>query len=433
MQRLEKKNVDSSSLAIAVIGLGYTGLPLAMALSAHFKVIGYDSNADRVQSLKNGIDQNGETDLSRIHATALHFTDQVNEMKPANIFIVAVPTPITAQQKPDLQPLAAAMQLVGSLLKKGDCVVLESTVYPGCTEEYCVPILEKKSGLKLQHDFTVGYSPERINPGDTVHQLNSVVKLVAASDQQTLALLSSMYEKVTNAGIYPCASIPIAEAAKLTENIQRDVNIALMNELSTVYQQMGIETAAVWEAASTKWNFLPFRPGLAGGHCISVDPYYLLEAASKKDIPSPLVALARQVNENMVAVVSKKVLSYLADQCVAGQTPSILIMGISFKADVSDIRNAKALQLAKSCARAGVQVDIYDPIAAATTFEETNVMRLTSQPQKKYELIVVAVGHRVFKELGEDYFCNISQSTAMVVDLTGYFRSIIKRRKYWSI
>jgi UDP-N-acetyl-D-galactosamine dehydrogenase len=430
---LENKNVENASMVIAVIGLGYTGLPLALALSAHSKVIGYDSNDLRVRSLQKGIDHNRENDLSAINASKLVFTTQVHTLKAAEVFIVAVPTPINDKREPDLQPLSDAMHLVGALLKKGDCVVLESTVYPGCTEEYCVPILEKISGLKLLHDFTVGYSPERINPGDTTHQLNNVVKLVAASDPLTAELLCKIYQKITRAGVHLCASIPIAEAAKLTENIQRDVNIALMNELSTVYQQMGIEPAAVWEAASTKWNFLPFRPGLAGGHCISVDPYYLLDSATKKGISVPLVNLSREVNENMVTVVGNQILSMLADKKVTGETTSILMMGISFKADVSDIRNAKPIQLAQFCVRAGVQVDLYDPIAVTNTIEETNALRVVNHPQKKYDLVVIAVAHRAFKELEEDYFCSISQSTATVVDLTGYFRSIIKRRKYWSI
>jgi len=428
-QIIKWKDQDS----IAVIGLGYTGLPLLLELAQHYSVIGYDKDANRVTDLQNGIDVNREADLSVITKKRILFTSTPDDIATARLFIITVPTPVDSFKKPDLRPLEDALHNVGQCLKKGDCVVIESTVYPGCTEEFCAPLLEKNAGLKWGVDFAMGYSPERINPGDRQHQLRNVVKLVAASDEATCKWLSSIYASITVAGVYSCSSIKVAEAAKLTENIQRDVNIALLNELSHVYQQLGIAPAEIWDAASTKWNFLPFRPGLAGGHCISVDPYYLLNKAAVHGISSPLVSLSREINEQMVERVFNQIKDHLLACNKSMATSSILIMGISFKPNVVDTRNAKAIELAMRCSEQGLNVEVYDPVVAPKRSTAVAQLSLIDTPVKKYDIILMAVGHQVFKELEEDYFCNHLTPDGLMIDLSGYFRTIIKRINYLSI
>lgn len=419
--------------SIAVIGLGYTGLPLALRLAEQFNVIGFDNDPVRVQQLQQGYDSNQEIELHLPANLLPIFTNDPSQLANPSVYIIAVPTPVDSANLPDLHFLKKAVEQVGQFLKLGDCVIVESTVYPGCTEVYCVPILETVSGLKLGKDFSIGYSPERINPGDAVHHIGAVVKLVAASDSSALEFMTQLYQHVTAAGVHACESIRVAEAAKLTENIQRDVNIALLNELSGVYEKLGINPGAVWEAASTKWNFLPFRPGLAGGHCISVDPYYLLDQIKPMGIKAPIVEEARRVNEGMVNRVMTHVLRHLETVKDEKNNKRVLIMGASFKPNVKDVRNSKPVELAKLLMQNNVEVELIDPLVDTQQLERVAGLTLTSQIKGRYQVIIVAVNHTAYKELGESYFCNSTFETALVIDLTGAFKGVIHNRKYWTI
>ena len=419
--------------AVAVIGLGYTGLPLALALASKFKVIGYDKDFRTVTSLQSGIDPRGEVLPPLLKSGSVHFTDDETFLAQAVFFIIAVPTPVDHLHDPDLSLLEQAMQLTGRNLKRGDCVVLESTVYPGCTEEFCVPLLEKVSGMTLNIDFAIGYSPERINPGDKEHRLETVVKLIAGSDENALNLIQAVYQSVAPAGLHRCSSIKVAEAAKMTENIQRDVNIALMNELAQVYSTMNIDTAAIWEAASTKWNFLPFRPGLAGGHCISVDPYYLLFKARQLGVEPALVASARQVNEAMVTNIEKLLLAHLEEIQKPLPEATILIMGVSFKGNVRDLRNSKVLELAGKLKQQGLAVELSDPLVEEEELKAKYGWTLTAALRNNYDIIVLGADHADYCKLGEDYFCAISGEQSLIIDLKGIFRGKIKKRKYRSL
>ena len=419
--------------SIAVIGLGYTGLPLALRLAEHFNVIGFDNDPVRVQQLQQGYDSNQEIELHLPANLLPIFTNDPSQLANPSVYIIAVPTPVDSANLPDLHFLKKAVEQVGQFLKLGDCVIVESTVYPGCTEAYCVPILETVSGLKLGKDFSIGYSPERINPGDAVHHIGAVIKLVAASDSSALDFMTQLYQHVTAAGVHACESIRVAEAAKLTENIQRDVNIALLNELSGVYEKLGINPGAVWEAASTKWNFLPFRPGLAGGHCISVDPYYLLDQIKPMGIKAPIVEEARRVNEGMVNRVMTHVLRHLETVKDEKNNKRVLIMGASFKPNVKDVRNSKPVELVKLLKQNNVEVELIDPLVDTQQLERVAGLTLTSQIKGRYQVIIVAVNHTAYKELGEGYFCNSTFETALVIDLTGAFKGVIHNRKYWTI
>jgi UDP-N-acetyl-D-galactosamine dehydrogenase len=418
--------------AIAVIGLGYTGLPLALALAGHYWVIGYDIDALKVEALERG-----EGLPEDFHAQPfynnLEFVKDPSLLTKAGFYIVTVPTPVDDQKNPDLEMLASAMRTVGKVLQKGNGVVLESTVYPGCTEEFCVPILEKVSGLRLNHDFWVGYSPERINPGDTIHHVRNVVKLIAGTSIQATETLQFVYSKIVAAGLHRCTSIKVAEAAKMTENIQRDVNISLLNELSAVYEKLGIESSQVWEAAATKWNFLPFRPGLAGGHCISVDPYYLLHRARMAQVEPKLVATARLVNEQVVERVAEKVVEHLAEVGVPLAGAKVLVKGVSFKGNVADIRNSKILEVVKLLKEQGVQVDLEDPLVNNSHLKKEVGWELSSKLSNNYEVVIVAADHSVYNNLGEDYFCGISGPQALIMDLKGMFQGKVTQRKYWSL
>ncbi|MBM3412172.1 MAG: nucleotide sugar dehydrogenase [Bacteroidetes bacterium] len=419
--------------SIAVIGLGYTGLPLALKLAEKFSVIGYDCNPIRIQQLQEGYDSNQELELNLVPELLPTFTSNQLQLTHASVYIIAVPTPVDDSHLPDLRFLKEAVEQIGKFLKKGDCVVVESTVYPGCTEEFCVPLLEKISGLQLGKDFSIGYSPERINPGDSVHHIGAVIKLVAASDPATLRLMTQLYQQVTMAGVYACASIKIAEAAKLTENIQRDVNIALLNELSAVYEKLGIDPGAVWAAAATKWNFLPFRPGLAGGHCISVDPYYLINAIQEQGGNASLVEESRRINEEMVSRIAAQVLSHIQTTIPGEDKKRVLIMGASFKPDVRDVRNSKPVELAKLLMSSNIEVELIDPLVDAQHLEKESGLGLISQPTGYYQVVIIAVNHTLFKELEESYFCNCTSDTSLVIDLTGMYRRVISNRKYWTI
>jgi UDP-N-acetyl-D-glucosamine/UDP-N-acetyl-D-galactosamine dehydrogenase len=418
--------------AIAVVGLGYTGLPLALALAEHFWVIGYDNDTTKVEALERGegLPENFSTQAFQNN---LEFIKDPSLLTKASFYIVAVPTPVDDQKNPDLEMLATAMCTVGKVLQKGNGVVLESTVYPGCTEEFCVPLLEETSSLRLSQDFWVGYSPERINPGDTQHHVRNVIKLIAGTSAEALEALHFVYSNIVAAGLHPCASIKVAEAAKMTENIQRDVNISLLNELSAVYEKLGIDPSQVWEAAATKWNFAPFRPGLAGGHCISIDPYYLLYRARMAQIEPQLVAMARLVNEQIVDRVAQKVVSHLSEVGISLREARVLVKGVSFKGNVGDIRNSKILEVVKLLKEQGVQVDLEDPLVNNSHLKKEVGWELSSQLLNNYEVVIVAADHSVYNNLGEDYFCGISGPQALIMDLKGMFQGKVTQRKYWSL
>lgn len=426
------QQLNSGETSIAVVGLGYTGLPLALALAEHFSVIGFDIDSSKVDALLD--EENLPVDfLNSSYRNNIRFVSDSSRLTAASLFIVSVPTPIDKQNNPDLGLLAVAMQQIGSVLKKGSGVVIESTVYPGCTEEFCVPLLEKASGLFLHQDFWMGYSPERINPGDGVRNVRNVIKLIAGSSADALNTLREVYSKVVVAGLHTCPSIKVAEAAKMTENIQRDVNIALLNELSAVYEKLGIDSSSVWEAAATKWNFAPFRPGLAGGHCISVDPYYLLYRAQEVGADLPLVATARLVNEEIVQRVAKKVVDFLEANGVALSTSLVLVKGVSFKGNVGDIRNSKILEVVKLLREVGIKVDLEDPLVKSTHLKEVYGWELASALKNSYDVVIIAADHAVYTNLGEDYFCTISSPEALIIDLKGMYKGKITQRKYWSL
>ena len=418
---------------IAVLGLGYTGWPLAQALSKRFQVLGYDPNEQRVSELLKGVDSTGESDNVLESSDSIHLTSSADSLRGVGCFIIAVPTPVKGHAEPDLQYLQAALLTVAAVLKRGDLVIIESTVYPGCTEEFCLPLLEKHSGLKAARDFGMGYSPERINPGDRAHTLATVTKLVAANDEQWLRVVKFIYDAISPAGVFVCSSIRVAEAAKMTENIQRDVNIALMNQLAELYELLHIPTGEVWQAAATKWNFLPFRPGLAGGHCISVDPYYLLHRARQLPFSPTLVAEARRVNESVKTRIVDRLLAHLQGAGIDKKQARILIMGITFKANVADVRNAMIAEVALELMKLGCQVDLSDPLADAGALQRQYGLSLVQQEKGDYDIIVIAADHAAYYTLNEDYFCERTRTGALIADLNGMYRNKINQRNYWTL
>lgn len=409
--------------SIAVLGLGYTGWPLALSLHEHFEVCGFDTNERRISQLQQL--------LSRSSSLSLSYSSDV--LSNCDCFIVAVPTPVTEKNEPDLRSLEAALLSVAAVLKSGALVIIESTVYPGCTEEFCLPLLEKHSGLKAGVDFGLGYSPERINPGDQVHTLTTVTKLVSAVHTPWLDVVKFIYETIVTAGVHVCASVKVAEAAKMTENIQRDVNIALMNQLSELYEHLSISTGDVWQAAATKWNFLPFRPGLAGGHCISVDPYYLLHRAKSIPFSPTLVAEARRVNEMVRTRILQRILDHLQHNAIDYAKARILIKGVTFKANVADVRNAKIVVVALDLIALGCTVDLSDPIADEVALLHEYGLCLVSKEGVEYDIVVIAADHSDYYLLEESYFCERTRQGALVVDLAGIYRNRIIQRNYWTL
>jgi UDP-N-acetyl-D-glucosamine/UDP-N-acetyl-D-galactosamine dehydrogenase len=427
-QELIQKNTS-----LAVIGLGYVGLPIALAFARKIKIIGFDINESRIKQMKQAQDPSGELSEKDFLETDITFTTQINDLKKATFFVVAVPTPIDQHSFPDLKPLLSATKTVGKVLKKGDYVVFESTVYPGCTEEDCIPILEQESGLKFNTDFKVGYSPERINPGDKQHTLENVIKVVSGCDSESLENIASVYELVVKAGVHKATSIKVAEAAKIIENTQRDLNIALMNELSVIFDKMNINTYEVLEAAGTKWNFLKFVPGLVGGHCIGVDPYYLTYKAKELGHLPEVILSGRAINDGMGAYIAKNIVQMLLKQ---GKNPSeakILIMGVTFKENVKDIRNSKVVDVIRELQSFSVQVDSVDAHAEREEFEHEYHLQMISEPQQKYDAIVVAVNHKEYINFDENYFLNLSSEKGILIDLKGVYRNKITQLKYWSL
>jgi len=418
---------------IAVIGLGYVGLPIALEFAKKASVIGFDINQERVELMKQNIDPSNELEANDFDGADIEFTADIEDLREANFFIVAVPTPIDKGNNPDLKPILGASTTVGKVLKKGDYVVYESTVYPGCTEEDCVPVLEELSGLKFCEDFKVGYSPERINPGDKVHTLKSIVKVSSGCDEESAEIIAKVYELVVEAGVHRASSIKVAEAAKIIENTQRDVNIALINELSIIFNKMNINTYEVLEAAGTKWNFLNFRPGLVGGHCIGVDPYYLTHKAEKLGYHAQIINSGRFVNDSMGGYVAKQTVKKIISTGKNIQDARVLVMGATFKENVSDIRNSRVVDTVREFKSFSVEVDVVDPHASAKEIKEEYGYDLSPEPKAKYDAVIVAVNHDEYANLSNDYFQNLLTDKGIFVDLKGIYRGKINGLTYWSL
>jgi UDP-N-acetyl-D-galactosamine dehydrogenase len=423
---------------IAVIGLGYVGLPLAVHLATYFDVVGFDQNAERIQELQSGFDRTLEVSDSQLGKTKLVYTNKPGNLADCRLMIVAVPTPIDEFRIPDLGPLRGASKTVGKHLQKGSCVVYESTVYPGATEEVCVPIIEAESGLKFGQDFTVGYSPERINPGDKVHTLDKIMKIVSGSDQATCDLLAKVYGKVVKVGIHKAGSIKVAEAAKIIENTQRDLNIALMNELAKIFDICGIDTQEVLEAAGTKWNFLPFSPGLVGGHCIGVDPYYLTFKAEALGYHPEMILAGRRINDGMGKHVAERAVKMLIGTGRRVRGARVVILGITFKEDVPDLRNTKVIDIIRELKDYGVDVLINDPLADPTEARQYYGVEL--QPLdtiKDADAVILAVMHKAYREMGLEGISRLfSHNPAPFIDVKGCFSPQDAQKlglRYWRL
>ncbi len=418
---------------LAVIGLGYVGLPIALEFARKIKVIGFDINAKRVEMMRNGIDPSQELESSAFEGCDIEFTNDLEVLKQANFFIVAVPTPVDEHNVPDLVPVQRASETIGKVIKKGDYVVFESTVYPGCTEEDCQPIIEKLSGLKNVTDFKLGYSPERINPGDKEHTLAKIVKVVSGCDAESLDVIAKVYELVVTAGVHRASSIKVAEAAKIIENTQRDLNIALMNELSIIFDKMDINTFEVLEAAGTKWNFLKFQPGLVGGHCIGVDPYYLTYKSKELGYDSQVILAGRVINDGMAGYVAKKVLQHIIQNNGNVKDAKVLVMGATFKENVSDIRNSKVADVIKELKSFSLNVDVTDPHAENDEVKHEYGFELNNKIGNDYDAVLVTVPHNAYKNFDDAYFTSITKPKALIADLKGIYRNKVKNRFYWSL
>ncbi len=418
---------------LAVIGLGYVGLPIALEFAKKIKVIGFDINADRVKMMQNKIDPSQELESAAFDNTDIEFTNDLEKLKEASFYIVAVPTPVDENNIPDLVPVQRASETIGKVIKKGDYVVYESTVYPGCTEEDCVPIIEKFSGLKMCTDYKIGYSPERINPGDKEHTITTIIKVVSGCCNESLDTIAKVYELVVKAGVHKASSIKVAEAAKIIENTQRDLNIALMNELSIIFDKMNINTFEVLEAAGTKWNFLKFQPGLVGGHCIGVDPYYLTYKSQQLGYDSQVILAGRNINDGMAGYVAKKVLQHIIKNSGNVKDAKVLVMGATFKENVSDIRNSKVADVVKELKSFSLNVDVADPHASSKELQHEYGFGLITEIAKDYDAVIVTVPHDAYKNLDDAYFASISKDKAMVADLKGTYRNTINTRTYWSL
>jgi len=415
---------------VAVLGLGYVGLPLALRFAKFFDVIGYDINKVRITELQGGIDTTEETNQVNFANSSIDFTSSENELVNANFYLVSVPTGINEQNEPDLSSLIDATQTVAKCLKKDDIVVFESTVYPGCTESICLPILEKTSGLKLGADFKLGYSPERINPGDREHAIDKVIKVISGSDNETLLELEKIYGTVLNDKLFKAASIQVAEASKILENAQRDLNIALINEMSIIFNLMDINTYDVLDAAATKWNFNKFTPGLVGGHCIGVDPYYLTYKAKLLGYESKVVQAGRLTNDEMHKHAGNKVLNFISQNRSNEKELKILILGVTFKENVKDTRNSKVINLYNYLLSSVSAIDVIDPVANAEELESNYEIKLTSEPIGQYDVIILAVPHQEFLSFSEDFFKKHLKEDGLFFDLKGIYRVKMMARNY---
>lgn len=422
-----------SETLISVTGLGYVGLPIALAFARHFPVIGFDIHAGRIEKLRRHEDPSGEVEPMAFEGASIEFSANPAFLRKANFHIVAVPTPIDAHTMPDLGPLLSATRTIGKALKPGDFVVFESTTYPACTEEECVPLLEEVSGLKMGQDFKVGFSPERINPGDKEHTLRNVIKVVSGNDETALRHISAVYSRIVEAGIYQASSIKVAEAAKIIENTQRDLNIALMNEISMICERLGINTYEVLEAAGTKWNFLRFTPGLVGGHCIGVDPYYLTYKAKALGHDPKVILAGRYTNDQMPGYVAKKTVQKMVRQGKSPADSRVLVLGVTFKEGVSDVRNSKVAELVQELMAYSLQVDVVDPLADAHALEEDYGIRKAPAPSGLYDAVIMAVAHPAIRAITRAELTSLARFPALLVDIKGIFRDRAEGFDYWSL
>lgn len=409
----------SKNTCIAIIGLGYVGLPLAAEFGKTFPTIGFDINKRRIDELRNGLDMTLETNSGELEAAVrLTFTTDIEDLRRAKVYIVTVPTPVDTHKNPDLTPLRLASETVGKVIKKGDIVVYESTVYPGATEEYCVPVIERVSGLRFNQDFFAGYSPERINPGDKDHRLTSITKVTSGSTPETAAFIDAMYGSIITAGTHMASSIKVAEAAKVIENTQRDLNIALMNELAIIFRKMGIDTEEVLKAAGTKWNFLPFRPGLVGGHCIGVDPYYLTHKAEALGYHPQVILAGRRINDNMSGYIVGQLIKQMIRRRIQVENASVLVMGLTFKENCPDLRNTKVVDSINKLKDYNMKVDVYDPwVSPEGAQHEYGITPVRAPEPGAYDAIVIAVAHREFKEMGIDGLRRFGKEKHVLFDL----------------
>jgi UDP-N-acetyl-D-glucosamine/UDP-N-acetyl-D-galactosamine dehydrogenase len=402
---------------IGIIGLGYVGLPLAVEFGKVLDVVGFDINQERIEELKKGYDRTREVETDELRSSAkLRYSFNLQDLKDSTYYIVTVPTPIDEFKNPDLRPLQGASKTVGQVLKKGDIVIYESTVYPGCTEEICVPILARTSGLTFNKDFFCGYSPERINPGDKLHRVSTIKKVTSGSTPEVAEKVDQLYKKIIKAGTHKASSLKVAEAAKVIENSQRDVNIAFVNELALIFERIGIDTHEVLEAAGTKWNFLPFKPGLVGGHCIGVDPYYLTHKAESLGYHSEVILSGRRINDNMGIHIANAVIKLMARHELPIYKADVLILGITFKENCPDIRNSRVVDVIRELQSFGTNIDIYDPEADASEVNHEYGLTLTETLTKRYHAIVLAVGHKVFNSLDWD---SVKTDKTVVYDVKG--------------
>jgi UDP-N-acetyl-D-galactosamine dehydrogenase len=410
-------------IKISIIGMGYVGLPLAVSFAKNNEVIGFDLNKKRINDLKKGLDETFEISKSSIlHSKKLTFSTNLNDLKKSNCYIITVPTPIDRFKNPDFSFLISASNLVGSILKKQDIIIYESTVYPGATEEICVPALEKKSSLKYNKDFFVGYSPERINPGDKKHTVENIIKVTSGSNKVTANFVDKLYSSIVKVGTYKASSIKVAEAAKVIENTQRDINIALINELSLIFSRLNIDTEEVLKAAGTKWNFLPFRPGLVGGHCIGVDPYYLTYKSEKMGYKPKIILSGRQLNDNMSKYLVKKLTSKMKKNKIKIKNSKILIMGLTFKENCPDTRNSKIFDLVKQLKEYKINVSVFDPWVNQKKLSTIDNIKLIKKPKKNnYDCVILAVAHNIFEKIGIDKIKKLTKKKHIIYDLKYMF------------
>ncbi len=418
---------------LAVLGLGYVGLPIALEFASKIEVIGFDINEERLDKMRKGIDPSGELSAEQFKNKSIEFTSSLDKLKEASFFIVTVPTPIDEHNLPDLKPLLSATKSIGKVLKKGDYVVYESTVYPGCTEEDCLPILEELSGLKCKTDFKIGYSPERINPGDTEHTITKILKVVSGCDEEALNEISETYQIIVKAGVHRASSIRVAEAAKIIENTQRDVNIALMNELSIIFNKMGINTYDVLEAAGTKWNFIRFQPGLVGGHCIGVDPYYLTYKAQELGYHAQVINSGRYVNDSMGFYVAKQTVKKIIALGKDVSKSKVLVLGATFKENVEDIRNSKVADVVKELISYGVTVEVSDPRANSSELKHEYGFELTKNIGNDYDAVIIAVNHSEYKNFDETWFSKVLGKDGLIIDIKGIYKGKFSKTHYWSL
>jgi len=409
----------NASDKIGVIGLGYVGLPLATEFGKIQPTVGFDIHSERISDLKNGVDRTLEVSKTEMSdSTHLFYTDNAEDLTGCKVFIVTVPTPINHFRQPDLEPLIQASKTIGSVLQKGSVVIYESTVYPGATEEVCVPLLEQESGLNFNEDFFAGYSPERINPGDKTHRINNIIKVTSGSTPEVAQAVDQLYQTIITAGTHRASSIKVAEAAKVIENTQRDLNIALINELAMIFNKLNIDTEEVLEAAGTKWNFMPFRPGLVGGHCISVDPYYLTHKAQQIGHHPQIILSGRRINDQMGSYIADRVIKMMTKRRIHVVNSKILIMGLTFKENCPDLRNTRVVDIIQNLQSYHADVDVYDPWADATEARQEYGLTLTSQPdQNHYDAIVLAVSHQEFVKMGSAAIRQLGKSEHVLYDI----------------